>query len=97
MENDKINAKVEFFIDPTQMLREEVEFLLKEKCACADVFCDYLFVWLCLFYGLSGWTKREMNITAKNGIDLFVSRKEKPESLFKKQKMEYTKEAIKRK
>ena len=31
------------FIDPTQMTRQQVEFLLKNKCACASIFCDYEF------------------------------------------------------
>jgi len=29
------------YIDATQMTREQVEFLLKDKCACAKVFSDY--------------------------------------------------------
>ena len=42
-ENEQVCREYEKtnFIDPTQMTRNQVEFLLKDYCACAKVFCDY--------------------------------------------------------
>ena len=44
-ENEQIFREYEKtnFIDPTQMTRKQVEFLLKDYCACAKVFSDYDF------------------------------------------------------